>query len=96
MIDKNKSKCSLIYGGDMSQYEKASFAWLALTNILTLRRDANAKTVIEHLDKTYKSYILAVQFILLGSGFATEKLVADGDFGQETMKSLETIYDFLS
>ena len=79
-----------------SNHERASFAWLALTNILTLKKDVGLVQVNLHLDSTPRPYIIAVQLILLGSGFATQKLVADGILGQETMKSLKTIFDFLS
>jgi len=46
--------------------------WDALTAILVTDRNSDKGTVAAHLINAPKAHVMAAQFILLGSGFATE------------------------
>jgi hypothetical protein len=37
-------------------------------------------------------YVTAVQFIMVGSGVATEELIPDRDWGEQSSKSLGNLY----
>lgn len=76
----------------MTDKEKVLLAWQALTAILSYRKDVLVSDVYAHLLQTPKPHVVAVQLILKGSGFATFGLVADGDCGDETHRSLEQLH----
>lgn len=68
--------------------EKALLAWQAITAILALKKETNVADVDRHLINTPKPHVIAVQFILLGSGYATAELDVDGDYGKQSCDSL--------
>ena len=72
---------------------KAELAWKAILAVLLMDKDAGVTDIHMHLLLTPKPHIIAVQFILLGSGRATEELEPDGDFGAETTKSLRKLHE---
>ena len=76
----------------MTQKEKAVLAWQALTAILTLKKEVSVSQVDEHLKMTPKPHVIAVQFILIGSGCATEELILDGDYGIQSRASIVILH----
>lgn len=76
----------------MDNKEKALLAWQVVTAVLALKKEASLEVVNGHLENTPKPHVLAIQFILLGSGFADEGLVADGDYGDYSLQSLGNLY----
>jgi hypothetical protein len=76
----------------MDKKRKASLAWQALTAILALKKEANVEDINEHLEKTPEPHVMAVQFILLGSGCATEELEPDGVYGAQSFASIQCLY----
>ena len=73
----------------MNEKEKALLAWHALTAILTLKNDVEWGMHLKSLTPT--PHVIAAQFILLGSGCATAELQPDGDFGRQSLLSLENL-----
>jgi hypothetical protein len=76
----------------MNKKEKAAAAWHALTAILALKKEVGLQDVDNHLKATSKPHVMAAQFILIGSGCATAKLIPDGDYGDESHASLKYLH----
>ena len=77
----------------MENKEKAKVVWQVVTAVLTLKEEAHALDVDGHLKKAPKPHVMAVQFILLGSGFATKELIADGDYGNQSIASIVKLFN---
>ena len=77
----------------MNEKEKAAAAWHALTAILALKKEVGVVDVTTHLMLTPKPHIAAAQFILRGSGCATEELVPDGVYGEQSYLSIAALYN---
>ena len=67
-------------------------AWHALTAVLALKKETKLADVSAHLRNTPKPHVMAVQFIIMGAGYGTVKLSADGDWGNESELSIAALY----
>ena len=72
--------------------DESVLVWDALTAILATNRLADKGTVAAHLINAPKQYVLAAQFILLGSGFADETLLPTGQYDGPTNKALHNLW----
>lgn len=65
---------------------------MAITAILVLKKEVRFEAVHNHLRGVPKPHVMAVQFIMIGSGWASEQLDADGDHGMQSLESLHNLY----
>ena len=79
----------------MDKKTKATLAWEAILAILAIKKGADYGC--ELLDRQIalyvpKPHVTAVQFIMIGSGVATNELIPDGEWGKQSFKSLSNLY----
>jgi hypothetical protein len=76
----------------MANEQHSILVWDALTAILVTDRNSDKGTVAAHLINAPKAHVMAAQFILLGSGFATEDLSPTGTYDGPTNASLYKLW----
>jgi hypothetical protein len=77
----------------MDPKARSVLVWDALTAILVTDRNSDKGTVAAHLIQAPKPHMMAAQFILLGSGFATEDLSPTGTYDGPTNASLHKLWE---
>ena len=78
----------------MDKKTKATLAWEAILAILVMKKDIpdTNRLMRSHMQHVPKPHLTAVQFIMIGSGLATPELIPDGDWGEQSDKSLNDLY----
>lgn len=78
----------------MSNKEKVRAAYGSILGVLGLKQGLAVEVINLHMQNAAKLHVIAVQFIIAGSGCGTHEFSpGDGDWGNESRKSLQNLYD---